>query len=295
MSQLKRIARLRGKILDHLAGGAANTPLGGVGIFHTRMPQSLHNVPIQQPLMVMITGGTKLVAIGERRITIRPGELLLSPGDCELEIGNLPGGNGEPFLSLAIGFSAESIEQFRRYPRNGATPETTPVWSAPAPQALVAVLEQWVDWCLNESYDPLLAQHRQVEMLLLLERAGLAGNLLLDREASWRSRVAQLIALNPAEEWNAGAVCRRLAIGESTLRRRLQEEGSSFREIIEETRLVAGLALLQETFWPVGQVAEAVGYRSHSRFSERFKERFGMSPMELKKTRASENGEFSSV
>jgi transcriptional regulator GlxA family with amidase domain len=51
--------------------------------------------------------------------------------------------------------------------------------------------------------------------------------------------------------------------------------------------MVAALALLQETFWPVGQVAAAVGYISHSRFSERFKRRFGLSPTELKKTRES--------
>jgi AraC-like DNA-binding protein len=124
-----------------------------------------------------------------------------------------------------------------------------------------------------------------------LSRAGSAGNLLLNREASWRERVAQLVSLEPAREWEAAEVCRRLAIGESTLRRRLQEEGTGFREVMEETRLVAGLALLQETFWPVGQVALAVGYRSQSRFSERFKLRFGLTPSELKRTRMSGSGE----
>ncbi|GAB6042996.1 helix-turn-helix transcriptional regulator [Endothiovibrio diazotrophicus] len=105
----------------------------------------------------------------------------------------------------------------------------------------------------------------------------------------------RLRALDPAREWEAGEVSRRLNLGDSTLRRRLQEEGSGFREVLEEVRMVAGLALLQETFWPVGRVAEAVGYRSHSRFSERFKLRFGLTPAELKRSRESENGEMASV
>jgi AraC-like DNA-binding protein len=164
---------------------------------------------------------------------------------------------------------------------------------------MVAAMAQWVEWCISftnmgHPVDPTLARHRQVEILMLIARAGLAGNLLLDRKATWRERVAQHITLDPARDWSAGEVCRRLGIGESTLRRRLNEEGVGFRQLLEESRMAAALALLQETFWPVGQVAEAVGYRSHSRFSERFKRRFGLSPLELKKTRESDGEQKSS-
>jgi len=236
---------------------------------------------------VLVVSGHKIIALGERRIEISPGELLLLPGGCTVEIGNHPGRWGEPYLGLAMAFPEEGIAQFRRSYGPEIPSDTPLLWHAPAPGDMVTAMAQWIEWCLRHPMDTSLARHRQVEILLLLARAGVAGNLLLNREASWRERVAQLLALDPARDWSDGEVCRRLGIGESTLRRHLKAEKSGFRQVLEECRMMAGLALLQETFWPVSQVAEAVGYNSHSRFSARFKRRFGLSPTELKKSRES--------
>ena len=45
------------------------------------------------------------------------------------------------------------------------------------------------------------------------------------------------------------------------------------------------LTLVQESPWSIGRIADAVGYRSQSRFGERFKLRFGMTPSALRLTR----------
>jgi AraC-like DNA-binding protein len=288
------LTQIRTHLITHLSSDAQRTPLGGVGIFHCRQPQALRNVPIHQAIAVLVVSGRKIIALGERRIKIQPGELLLLPGGCSVEVGNHPGTQGEPYLGLAIAFPQASIEQFRRDYGAELADHTQPLWRASAPMDMVAAMAQWVEWCMHHPVDPILARHRQVEILMLLARAGIAGNLLLDREASWRERVVQFISLDPARDWSAGEVCRRLGVGESTLRRHLNEEGVGFRQLLEESRMVTALALLQETFWPVGQVADAVGYRSHSRFSERFKRRFGLSPFELKKTRESDGEQKSS-
>ncbi len=289
------ITRLRTSVLAHLSDDPRRAPLGGVGIFHCLQPQAVRNIPIHQPVAVLVLSGQKVILLGERKLEIAAGELLLLPGGCTIEIGNHPDRRGEAYLGLAMAFPEQSLAQFRHSYGSEAVAETQPLWRAPATLEVVAAMTQWVDWCMRHPIDATLARHRQVELLLLLARAGIAGNLLLDRSAAWRERVAQLIALDPARDWSAGEVCRRLGIGESTLRRRLNEEESSFRQVLEESRMVTGLALLQETCWPVGQVAEAVGYSSHSRFSERFKRRFGLSPTELKKTRESEAAQKASV
>ncbi|WP_286716110.1 helix-turn-helix domain-containing protein, partial [Thalassolituus sp. UBA2009] len=52
--------------------------------------------------------------------------------------------------------------------------------------------------------------------------------------------------------------------------------------LLSQLRLVQGLNLLQTSSLSVQQVADACGYRSASRFSERFRERFGTSPAELR-------------
>lgn len=283
----KILTKLRRQVLEHLSCDPLRPPLGGVGIFHCRLPQALRNVPIHQPVAILVVSGYKIFALGERRIEITPGELLLLPSGCTIEIGNHPGRRGEDYLALAIAFPEDSLSLFRRSYGSDIPVDTLPLWSAPATNDIVSAVAQWVEWCMLHPVDPIHARHRYAEILLLLASAGIAGNLLLNRDTRWRDRVAQLLSLDPARDWSAGDVCRRLGIGESTLRRRLHEEGSSFRQVLEESRMLSALALLQETFWPVGQVAEAVGYSSHSRFSERFKRRFGLLPAELKKSRVS--------
>lgn len=71
-------------------------------------------------------------------------------------------------------------------------------------------------------------------------------------------------------------------MSEATLRRRLAEDGRTFRDILAEQRMSTALSLLQTTTLPVSQVAEAVGYRSASRFAARFRTRFGVLPSDVR-------------
>ena len=93
------------------------------------------------------------------------------------------------------------------------------------------------------------------------------------------------LELDPAHPWRMDEVGAWLGVSESTLRRHLQEEGHGFRSLLEEVRLMRGLTLVQESPWAIGRIADAVGYRSQSRFSERFKRRFGLTPSSLRQTR----------
>lgn len=52
-----------------------------------------------------------------------------------------------------------------------------------------------------------------------------------------RRKVRQLIMLSPAQAWSVSRVAKMLFLGESTLRRRLQQESQSFRQIVEEVRM----------------------------------------------------------
>jgi AraC-like DNA-binding protein len=74
-------------------------------------------------------------------------------------------------------------------------------------------------------------------------------------------------------------------MSESTLRRKLKLEGTSVQEVKDQARLGLGLHLLQTTRQPISLVAEKCGYLSQSRFTDRFKKRFGLTPSELRKTK----------
>ncbi len=87
-----------------------------------------------------------------------------------------------------------------------------------------------------------------------------------------------------AKEWTLNDICPLLAMSESNLRRKLQDERTGFRELLEDLRLTHGLGLLQTTRLPINHVALECGYQSPSRFSERFKKRFRTTPSELRRT-----------
>nr|WP_233171603.1 helix-turn-helix transcriptional regulator [Dyella sp. ASV21] len=104
----------------------------------------------------------------------------------------------------------------------------------------------------------------------------------LERPRRLGERIRLLLSAQPAHEWRAEDVASRLALSEATLRRRLAEETTGFRDILEEVRLVHGLALVQGTDKPLKQVAVECGYASPSRFTARFRERFGTLPSDLR-------------
>jgi AraC-like DNA-binding protein len=71
-------------------------------------------------------------------------------------------------------------------------------------------------------------------------------------------------------------------MSEATFRRRLAEQGQCFNSILIDVRMMTALVLLQVTDCPISEVAYQVGYESASRFSVRFKKRFGFSPMAVR-------------
>ena len=277
--------QIRSEALAHLEPNPAREPLGGLGIFHCRKPQKLREIPILQPFSILVVSGEKRVIINDREISISAGELLLLPSGFSLWMENLPDAYSGLFLSLGIGYSAEAQEQFKKL-----SPEldTKARWKATASETTITAFQQWLHWCCHHAVDPVIATHRQVEFLLLLARAGIAGNLLHGSQSSWKQKVSDLVSLHLGHDWRMADACAKLAVSESSLRRHLQRENTSFREILEETRLVGGLGLIQETCWSIGRIAQSVGYQSQSRFSDRFKQRFGASPSALRRTQLTE-------
>lgn len=270
--------------------------LPGLGIYHCHKLQKLRAVPILQPMMILVVTGHKEVTMDERAYTIRSGELFLVPSDTHLLIKNNPDPRLKDYQAVGLGFSLETLDHFRQvYGADLEHWDTQAKWHEKAPTPLLFALCQWFYFCRDYAVDPHLIRHRQVEILLLLAQAGLAGNLLFNALPSWKQRVSKLLAMHPAKTWQVADVCKRLGVSESSLRRHLQDEKSSFREILEEVRLALGLSLVMETFKPIGDVADAVGYQSQSRFGERFKRRFGLSPSELRRTRMPDGGETLTV
>lgn len=261
-------------------------PLGSMGVFHCHHRQTLRAVPLWQPSIVVVLQGTKRMVSGHVDLVCEAGEMLLIPAHSEVLLENIPDAASQDYLALCLSFYPASIATFLE------TLGKDLQWDHQDHRVRVAVPEdillsllqrlQWGQWLRNA---PDLLEVRQQELLALLARYGILGPLLINRHPSIAQRVEALLGMNCAHAWRISEMARQLGMSETTLRRELGREGTGFRELLEQTRLVAGLSLLQETRYSVGEVAARVGYESPSRFAARFRERFGLSPNEIKQTR----------
>lgn len=254
-----------------------------VSVFKCYKLQQLHRVPFYQPTLLMVIKGHKEVLTA--KITVNSGELVLVPADTSLRMNQNPDTKDNQYFAMALRFDYEAIKHFRLiYGSSIDDWDISPKWHGKASEKIISSLLQWVNWEDNDSGNTQLIQLRQVELLLLLAQEGLLGNILLSEHPSWKHRVTQLLYFDPARSWKIADVCSQLAVSESSLRRKLQLEETTFRDLLEEVRLVTGLTLLSETQDSIALVSVSVGYKSQSRFGERFKLRFGLTPTELRTT-----------
>lgn len=262
-------------------------PLGQIGVFHCHQHQQLHAVPIHQPSMVLVLRGSKRVVLSARDETLQPGQVAFLPAGSELQMENIPCGRSREYLALCLSFAPETIDRFlANYGASLDWAEQRPLFTATAPQAFTRAVKQRVEWCMAGDVDNWIFNDlQQQEILSICGHHRLLGLLLQNRQSSWSQRVSALLSVDLAYKWRISEVGKRLGVSESSLRRSLQEENTSFSELLEQARLVTGLSLLQETSLSVAQVAIMVGYQSQSRFTERFKQRFGMTPSQLKHSR----------
>lgn len=265
---------------------AQPTPLGSMGVFHCHQHQRLRAVPLWHPTLILVLQGTKRLQMGVTDKYCEAGEILLIPAHSEVQLENIPNPNSGDYLALCVSFFPATLAEFI----NNAGREID--WQtqsrrlcAQAPDSIVLSLLQRLQWSNALCADPSLMELRQQELLALCARHALLGNLLFNRNPSIAQRVGALIGMDCAHDWKIQDIARQLNMSETTLRRELSRESTGFRELLEQTRLTTGLGLLQETRYSVTEVAARVGYDSPSRFAARFRERFGITPSELKQSR----------
>ncbi|MCB1687573.1 MAG: AraC family transcriptional regulator ligand-binding domain-containing protein [Halioglobus sp.] len=97
------------------------------------------------------------------------------------------------------------------------------------------------------------------------------NSVSLETRSALHSRMSQT-------DCNAAAIAALLGMGERTLHRRLQCEGTNFRKLLDETRRVSSWYYLRSTALPINSIATALGYGSTDAFDHAFKRWYGNSP-----------------
>lgn len=242
-----------------------------VQIFHCREKQQLHRVHFFQPTLMLVLRGTKQIS-GPIATDCPQGNLLLVSSGFEFPFANLP---DDFYMALVIPFVPED------FPHRTGNGNTDKIKICSAPASILTLIQQLMSLSGSGLPASVLASRRQ-EIAALLTHLELDDTLRCPATPTWRNRVVNLLQTDIAKEWKLDEVCNALATSESNLRRRLQQEDTGFREVLEDLRLTYGLGLIQTSPLPIGQVALECGYQSASRFSERFKKRFHTTPSELR-------------
>lgn len=244
-------------------------------LFHCLQPQHLRNVPLHYPALIFVLAGTKTLHTDGHTMTASAGNLLLLPSG-HVTLSNLPPQDGR-YLALTV-----ACHDTTRPPAELANSQQQR-WVMDAPDSLWLLIQQWLDahqqHRLPDSWH--LGRYREVREVVLSTGQGAH---LLPRNSTMAHRLLDLFYSDFGYPWQLADVAERLHCSAATLQRQLAREGTGFRDLLEQVRMAAALGLLQDRRLPVQLVAERVGYRSASRFSERFRAHYGLLPSALKDT-----------
>ena len=242
--------------------------------------QRLFNVAITKPLLILVLGGQKkLGKTGE--IICAPGSFIFLSNHPTIDMRNIP--NSAHYMALLIEFDYEDFESLTF----SSIPKQAYVQGVIDP-ALEKSVSQFMEWSAVAPSE--LRPMRRREILQLLHLSGYPEVGGLVEAPSLRHQLNAILAEDVLQDLDAPALSSRLAMSESTLRRKLKAEGTNLQTLKDDAKLNLGLHLIQTSMAPIGHIADQCGYHSQARFSERFKQRFGLSPSELRKTRLHESG-----
>ena len=108
----------------------------------------------------------------------------------------------------------------------------------------------------------------------------------LKSQSHFTDDVRMILLARPGEFPTIDQVAERLHMSTRTLRRRLNAEGCSFRELLDEVRFQMAREYLLETALPLSEISWLLGYSEPGNFSHAFNRWCGMSPRDYRKQRA---------
>jgi AraC-like DNA-binding protein len=254
--------------------------------------QRLTKMDMSAPVLMFPIVGHKRIIAEQQLYDAKPGEILMLPRGIRCDVENIPELGHNHFLGASLVFDQQTIDLFGKAYSDGLNDwDLTPKWKVAGSNEIYSLIADWLVHDQKYSADITQTRHRLVELLLVSARQGLAGNLLLSRGDTLSQRVTRHFMTDLSRDWSLKDLTSTFAMSERTLRRRLQAEKAGFRDLLEDARLNRGVERVISSDMPIGQIAFDCGYQSQSRFAERFRRRFSMSPTELRASQRRPTGD----
>jgi AraC-like DNA-binding protein len=97
-------------------------------------------------------------------------------------------------------------------------------------------------------------------------------------------KVREILLVNLAQPTSFDAVAKHLNMTPRTLRRRLREENTSYRELIDELRMHVAIKYLRDTELTIEDIADSLGFSEAANFRHAFHRWTGRTPQEFRRT-----------
>jgi AraC-like DNA-binding protein len=113
----------------------------------------------------------------------------------------------------------------------------------------------------------------------------LCSNMLhrLERSSDLVTRIRNLLLANARSAPDLESIARRVHMSPRSLRRKLQNEGTSYQRILGEVRAVLAKEYLSTTDLSMEQVAELIGFSHVANFQSAFKRWVKQTPAQFRK------------
>jgi AraC-like DNA-binding protein len=118
--------------------------------------------------------------------------------------------------------------------------------------------------------DPESSEHFQQQCQMMIAR--------LTSQSHFVDDVRMMILARPGYFPDIDFLAEKMSMSVRTLRRRLREEGSSYRELLDEIRFGLARDYLTDTRLPLEEISELLGYSEPGNFSHAFRRWSGQSP-----------------
>ena len=256
--------------------------------------QHIRRVQILAPAICHVQQGHKIVYWQGQRFEVTPQHLLIFPAGAVVDIENHPG--PQLYKAEIVSFPLAFIQQYQLKQQSAISQSDGPSAGLHAhgesnsqPAGLTLPLDNTLSFSWNTLITAVqqqllasLQQHHAEGLLLAMQGTPQLQLLLTVNQQQLRHRLQQMFLQKCDYDWQLSDAAQRLYLGESTLRRKLAEEQTSFKQVLDEVRFAVALGMLQTTQLPISHVAERCGYQSASRFAVKFRQIYGLAPSEIR-------------
>ncbi len=240
--------------------------------------QSLRNVSFHAATIIWVQKGRKRLQWKGEPVSYDASQWLPVPAGHYLTFVNLP--KDSSYESRALTFLAKPPPEWLERPAEQSLSQEPRIAVTPG-------LAYCFDTLFHMEEKKLCAQAQQQFLFGFfaeLNRVAALSLLFPERSPAFQEKIAHYLSVDPGADHRLEAVADRFFMSRSTLIRKLSLEGTTFRKILTDVRMVHALSLLQRPRQQLFSIALSCGYRSQARFSRRFKKTFGVTPREYRKT-----------